>query len=76
MKAVKYCKSEKCDYIFKLDPVTHINDKLTVKHLIEQDEDFIAPLLSRRGQHVTTNFWGSIGENGNTAIMRYWPKTK
>ena len=60
---IQHCLDLKCDYYFSVDSVAHIDNALTLKLLIEQNRDVIAPMMIRPYQ-AWSNFWGSLNEDG------------
>lgn len=61
--AIEYCLEQSCDYLFVIDSEAHINNPFTLKLLIEQNRDFVAPMLTRPYK-AWSNFWGAITSDG------------
>ena len=62
-KAITRCRELKCDYYFSVDSDAFIDNKLTLKFLIEQNRDVIAPFLIRPYK-AWSNFWGALTSDG------------
>ena len=60
---IQHCLDLKCDYYFSVDSVAHIDNEFTLKLLIEQNREVIAPLMIRAYQ-AWSNFWGALNEDG------------
>ena len=60
---IQHCLDLKCDYYFSVDAVAHIDNEYTLKLLIEQNRDVIAPLMIRAYQ-AWSNFWGALNDEG------------
>lgn len=61
--AVEYCVSKKCDYLFNVDGVAHLDNANTLKNLIQLNRSVIAPLLVRPFK-AWSNFWGALTTDG------------
>ena len=61
---IQHCLDLRCDYYFSVDAVAHIDAEFTLKLLIEQNRDVIAPLMIR-AYHTWSNFWGALNEEGS-----------
>lgn len=61
--AVEYCVSKKCDYLFNVDGVAHLDNANTLKNLIQLNRSIIAPLLVRPYK-AWSNFWGALTTDG------------
>lgn len=57
------CQKDKCDYLFILDSVTHIDHPDTLIKLIRANRSVVAPMLLRPGQ-TWSNFWGDYSDEG------------
>ena len=62
-KAITRCRELKCDYYFSVDSDAFIDNNLTLKFLIEQNRDVIAPFLIRPYK-AWSNFWGALTSDG------------
>ena len=62
-RGIQHCLDLKCDYYFSVDSVAHIDNENTLKLLIEQNRDVIAPLMIRAYQ-AWSNFWGALNDEG------------
>ena len=62
-KGITRCRELKCDYYFSVDSDAFIDNNLTLKLLIEQNRDVIAPLLIRPYK-AWSNFWGALTSEG------------
>lgn len=62
-KALSHCKNLKCDYYLSVDSDAHLDNFLTLKLLIEQNRNVIAPLLIRPYK-AWSNFWGALTSDG------------
>lgn len=54
---------KECSGYFSIDSVSHLDNEHTLKLLIEQQRDIIAPLLVRPYK-MWSNFWGAIMDDG------------
>ncbi|XP_012246247.1 procollagen-lysine,2-oxoglutarate 5-dioxygenase [Bombus impatiens] len=61
--AMDYCLLKECSGYFSIDSVSHLDNEHTLKLLIEQQRDIIAPLLVRPYK-MWSNFWGAIMDDG------------
>ncbi|XP_059468645.1 multifunctional procollagen lysine hydroxylase and glycosyltransferase LH3 [Neocloeon triangulifer] len=62
-KAISHCVDINCDYLFVVDSIAHLDNKDTLKNLIQQNKPVIAPLLTRPGK-AWSNFWGALNSDG------------
>ena len=62
-KGITKCRQLKCDYYFSVDSDAFIDNNLTLKLLIEQNRDVIAPFLIRPYK-AWSNFWGALTSEG------------
>ena len=60
---LQHCIDLKCDYYFSVDGVAHVDNEFTLKLLIEQNREVIAPLMIRAYQ-AWSNFWGALNDDG------------
>ena len=60
---IQHCADLKCDYYFSVDATAHIDNPETLKLLIEQNRDVIAPVMIRP-YHAWSNFWGALNKEG------------
>ncbi|XP_068205814.1 procollagen-lysine,2-oxoglutarate 5-dioxygenase 2-like isoform X3 [Palaemon carinicauda] len=61
--AIDYCIENDCQYYFSIDSEAHLDNPYSLKLLIEQNRDVIAPLLIRPYK-AWSNFWGAITNDG------------
>ena len=61
--AVERCVLTKCDYLFVVDSEAHLDNPHTLRLLIEQNRDVVAPMLYRPFS-AWSNFWGSLSSDG------------
>lgn len=57
------CVEVECDYYFSLDSEAHIDNPFTLKLLIEQNRNVVAPMLVRPYK-AWSNFWGALTSEG------------
>jgi len=57
------CQENKCDYLFLLDSIAHIDHPDTLIELINYNRTIVAPMLLRPGQSWS-NFWGDYSDDG------------
>ncbi|CAF0960178.1 unnamed protein product [Didymodactylos carnosus] len=62
-QAIKECQDDKCDYLFVVDSVVHLDHPNTLVKLMMMNKSVIAPLLVRPGK-TWANFWGDFTEDG------------
>ena len=62
-KGLTMCQEVKCDFYFSIDSEAHIDNDQTLKLLIEQNRNVIAPLLIRPYK-AWSNFWGALTSEG------------
>ncbi|RZF36466.1 hypothetical protein LSTR_LSTR009562 [Laodelphax striatellus] len=61
--ALKQWKVKKCDYYFNVDSYVHIDNSETLKRLIEQNRQILAPMVVRPYK-AWSNFWGALTKEG------------
>ncbi|XP_048505479.1 procollagen-lysine,2-oxoglutarate 5-dioxygenase isoform X1 [Athalia rosae] len=61
--AMEHCQSKKCSGYFSIDSEAHLDNKNTLKLLVEQQRDIVAPLLVRPYKSWS-NFWGALTDDG------------
>ncbi|KAI4501102.1 hypothetical protein M0802_003905 [Mischocyttarus mexicanus] len=61
--AMEYCLSKDCDGYFSVDGIVHLDNEHTLKLLVEQQRNIVAPLLVRPYK-AWSNFWGAITDDG------------
>ncbi|XP_006564743.1 procollagen-lysine,2-oxoglutarate 5-dioxygenase 3 isoform X1 [Apis mellifera] len=61
--AMDYCLLKECSGYFSIDSISHLDNKYTLKLLVEQQREIIAPLLVRPYK-MWSNFWGAIMDDG------------
>ncbi|XP_047484397.1 procollagen-lysine,2-oxoglutarate 5-dioxygenase 2-like isoform X1 [Penaeus chinensis] len=61
--AVDFCLESESQYYFSVDSEAHIDNPYTIKLLIEQNRDVVAPMLIRPYK-AWSNFWGAITSDG------------
>ncbi|XP_071545280.1 procollagen-lysine,2-oxoglutarate 5-dioxygenase 1-like isoform X2 [Panulirus ornatus] len=61
--ALDYCVEQDCQYLFSVDSVAHIDNPYTLKLLIEQNRNVVAPMMIRPYK-AWSNFWGAITHDG------------
>ncbi|XP_076756253.1 procollagen lysyl hydroxylase isoform X2 [Xylocopa sonorina] len=61
--ALDYCLSKDCSGYFSVDSISHLDNKYTLKLLVEQQRGIVAPLLVRPYK-MWSNFWGAIMDDG------------
>lgn len=54
-RGIQRCLDLRCDYYFSVDSVAHIENENTLKLLIEQNRDIIAPLMT--GEYQSWNLY-------------------
>ncbi|CAF3679853.1 unnamed protein product [Rotaria sordida] len=62
-QAIRECQNDKCDYLFILDSMAHIDQPDTLIQLINFNRTVIAPMLLQPGQ-TWSNFWGDYSDQG------------
>lgn len=62
-KGLDECRAIKCDYYFSVDGDAHIDNPHTLKLLIEQNRNVVAPFLIRPYK-AWSNFWGALTSEG------------
>jgi procollagen-lysine,2-oxoglutarate 5-dioxygenase len=66
---IDFCLETKCDYYLSLDGEAHLDNPRTVKLLIGQNRNVIAPMLVRPFK-AWSNFWGALNNEGY--LLSYW----
>ncbi|ROT84301.1 putative Procollagen-lysine,2-oxoglutarate 5-dioxygenase 3 precursor [Penaeus vannamei] len=61
--AIDFCLESESQYFFSVDSEAHIDNPYTIKLLIEQNRDVVAPMLIRPYK-AWSNFWGAITSDG------------
>uniref|UniRef100_A0A8C9STB1 procollagen-lysine 5-dioxygenase n=1 Tax=Scleropages formosus TaxID=113540 RepID=A0A8C9STB1_SCLFO len=62
--AVELCREDPtCDYYFSIDADVVLENPDTLRILIEENKQVIAPMLSRHGK-LWSNFWGALSPEG------------
>lgn len=61
--AIDYCMENDCQYFFSVDSEAHVDNPYTLKLLIEQNREVVAPMLIRPYK-AWSNFWGAITNDG------------
>ncbi|XP_037075005.1 procollagen-lysine,2-oxoglutarate 5-dioxygenase 1-like [Pollicipes pollicipes] len=62
-RAIEECLKTKADFYFNIDANAQLDNPYTLKLLIEQNRDIVAPLLVRPYK-AWSNFWGSLTADG------------
>lgn len=62
-EAVKHFAKSSCQYFFSLDGDGHLENRNTLRHLVETNRSVVAAMMTRHGR-VWSNFWGAVSENG------------
>ncbi|CAF3598495.1 unnamed protein product [Adineta steineri] len=62
-QAIHECQEDKCDYLFVIDSIVHIDHPDTLIALININRTVVAPMLLRPGQ-TWSNFWGDYSDEG------------
>ena len=62
-KGITKCAELKCDFYFSVDSDAHIDNEKTLKLLIEQNRNVVAPFLIRPYK-AWSNFWGALTSDG------------
>lgn len=70
-KGITKCQEVKCDYYFSLDSEAHIDNTQTLKLLIEQNRNVVAPFLLRPYK-AWSNFWGALTSEGIFFYIIYY----
>ena len=60
---IDFCVETKCDFYLSLDGEAHLDNPKTVKLLIGQNRNVIAPMLVRPFK-AWSNFWGALNNEG------------
>lgn len=61
--ALEHCLKVNCDYYFSVDSDAQIDNRDTLRLLIEKNRTIIAPLLVRQ-KSMWSNFWGALSTDG------------
>jgi hypothetical protein len=59
----KNCHEDKCDYLFVISSVAHIDRADTLIELMRYNKTIVAPMLVRPGK-TWANFWGDFSDDG------------
>jgi hypothetical protein len=62
-KAIHECQQDKCDYLFVVDSIVHLNHPDVLIKLITYNRTVVAPMLLRVGK-PWSNFWGDYSDEG------------
>lgn len=62
-RAIELCAGLKCDYLFVVDSVAHLDNSYTLQLLIEQNRQVVAPMMIR-AYSAWSNFWGTLSSDG------------
>ncbi len=62
-KGLTRCATDKCDFYFSVDSEAHIDNPQTLKLLIEQNRNVVAPFMLRPYK-AWSNFWGALTSEG------------
>jgi procollagen-lysine,2-oxoglutarate 5-dioxygenase len=57
------CQEDKCDYLFVIDSIAHIDNPDTLIELIARNRTIVSPMLLRP-EKTWSNFWGDITDEG------------
>ncbi len=60
---VTKCLETRCDYYLSVDADAHLDNSETLRLLIEQNRDFVAPIMIRPYK-AWSNFWGALNPEG------------
>jgi len=60
---LEFCVEVKCDFYLSLDGEAHLDNPRTVKMLINQNRNVVAPMLVRPYK-AWSNFWGALNSEG------------
>ena len=58
-----HCQEDKCDYLFVVDSIVHIDHPHTLIKLITLNRTVVAPMLLQPGK-TWSNFWGDYSNEG------------
>ncbi|XP_069940624.1 procollagen-lysine,2-oxoglutarate 5-dioxygenase 1-like isoform X2 [Cherax quadricarinatus] len=61
--AIDYCLEHECQYLFVIDSEAQLDNPFTLKLLIEQNREIVAPMMIRPYK-AWSNFWGAITNDG------------
>lgn len=61
--AIETCMQKNCDLFFSVDAEAHLDNIYTLKMLIEQNRDVLAPMMIRPYK-AWSNFWGALTADG------------
>lgn len=63
-EAISECiENDECDFYFSLSPIVHLDNPNTLKLLIEENKNVLAPIMIKKGS-VWSNIWGDINQDG------------
>ncbi len=62
-QGLEKCLEIKCDYLFVVDSVSHLDNPNTLTLLIEQNRGVVAPVMIRP-YSAWSNFWGTLSSDG------------
>ena len=65
---LEFCVEVKCDFYLSLDGEAHLDNPRTVKMLINQNRNVVAPMLVRPFK-AWSNFWGALNSEGDLADL-------
>jgi hypothetical protein len=57
------CQEDKCDYLFVIDSIVHLDNPDTLIKLITLNRTIISPMLLRP-EKTWSNFWGDYTDDG------------
>ena len=58
------CRQDKCDYLFVIDSIVHIDYADTLTELMRYNKKIVAPMLTLSGETLA-NFWGDYSDDGS-----------
>ncbi|XP_043475524.1 procollagen-lysine,2-oxoglutarate 5-dioxygenase isoform X1 [Leptopilina heterotoma] len=61
--AMDRCLAKKCSGYFSIDAEAHLDNKETLRFLVEQQRGIVAPLIVRKFK-AWSNFWGALTDDG------------
>ena len=67
---IEFCVEMKCDFYLSLDGEAHLDYPETVKLLIGQNRNVIAPMLVRPHK-AWSNFWGALNNEGRCPLAKF-----
>merc|ERR1719347_2381893 len=62
-KALEKCEITKCDFLFIIDSDVHLDNSYTLRLLMEQKREVVAPMMIRP-YTAWSNFWGYLSSDG------------